>query len=225
MRWFSALLLSVSLASPAAIAEPSPPTEAAAQEVLSQILGELKVAYASIDAIQADFVQVVRSPTFGDNPPQAGTLTVAKPNRMRVEFTGPQAAQFITDGQTLWVYSPENQQVFITPDLSDQRDGLQDLLSSLGALEQRFEVALVEHDAGRALISLRPREGEASQFQQLRIELDRENAALKRLEMVDAFGSVTEMTMNTMNMSPTLPEGLFHFIPPEGAEVIRTDQF
>ena len=201
------------------------PATASAEVPLEALLSAVKARYADTTAISAHFTQVTRSPAFGEGPAQQGTLLIARPRHMRVEFQGADASQFVSDGQTLWVYSPASQQVIVTPDLSGQSDGLSDLLGSLAALEERFEVTRLPADAeGGHRLSLRPRGAEAAQLKALNLTLQADTLLLARLEIVDAFDGVTEMRFSEVALNPAVPEGAFAFTPPPGVQVIRTDQ-
>jgi outer membrane lipoprotein carrier protein len=223
MRWTLALIASMTLSS-VALAEPASNDGVAVQgqdAELEALMEGLAEKYRDTLAIQASFTQSTRSPAFGDGPTQQGTVTIARPRKLNIAFTQGSSAQFISDGETLWVYSPDQDQVIITPDLSQQSDGLSDLIESLSALQERFEVTALPAEPGSHAVSLAPRAG--AQFKALRLTFD-DGLLLTSLEIVDPFDSVTRMDFQGFSLDPTIPDGTFSFTAPEGTTVVRTDQ-
>jgi len=227
MRRTLCLIAALTLSAPAIAESPAAPAPQAAAEAPEAALGALMEAlhqtYKDVTAVQATFTQSTSSPAFGDGPAQQGTLTISRPRMMRVEITGDNPSQFISDGETLWVYSPANSQVIITPDLSEQSDGLSDLIESLSALQERFEVTGLPAEPGQHAVSLAPRDGATAQFKELRLGLDAE-LRLTSLELVDAFDGVTRMDFQDFDLAPAVAPGTFSFEAPEGTTVIRSDQ-
>lgn len=219
MRW--SLVLAAALAlSPPALAQPSP-AQAAEHDAL---LSRLSETYRDVQAIQANFTQTTSSPAYGDGPAQHGQVTIARPRQLRIGFTDGSRSTFVSDGETLWVYAPDQQQVIITPDLSEQSDGLADLLQSLSSLEERFAVTALPAPApGLQALSLAPKDGGSAQFKTLALVFDAQ-LHLSALEITDAFDTVTKMVFEDVALNPSVEAGLFTFTPPEGTAVIRTDQ-
>ena len=234
--WSRAFLLSALAMLPTAsvsLAEVPSPAAADVAEAssLSALLSQIQSHYSGVDALSASFTQVTSAPTMAPMVLEGGTLQLSRPNQMRVTFPGSMGTDVVTDGQTLWVHARASGQVHVTPDLSSQGGagggGLTDLLSSLGSLKERFEVEERPAEPGLRAVSLRPRPGSAEQgqFKELRLELDAASTALTRLEIHDDFGTVTEMRFSDFTVNPELPADTFTFTPPEGAQVIRSDQF
>jgi len=189
---------------------------------LDALLAGLKATYADAEALQADFTQVTRSEHFGEGLVQTGQITLGRPRMMRIAFAGEAGSLFLSDGADLYVYSPLGNQVIITPDLAEKSDGVTDLLSSLSALEERFEIALLPSEGAAIELSLTPKDG--AQIASMQLSMTTEYQ-LTSLAVTDAFDSTTEMRFSNLIMNPDLPEGVFTFAIPEGASVIRSDAF
>ncbi|MDF2152505.1 outer membrane lipoprotein chaperone LolA [Vibrio sp. CAU 1672] len=95
---FSALVLSLSLASVAEAASP--------KDELSQRL-------AMNDGFSADFSQQVISPEGETIMEGEGTVEIARPSLFRWSTTVPDENLLVSDGKTLWYYSPFIEQVSI----------------------------------------------------------------------------------------------------------------
>lgn len=229
LKTSSSLFVLLLLGAHPALATPPAPSSAAAAAAVSEevpldtLLSAITAHYRDAVALSARFTQVSRSPAFGAGPKQTGTILIARPRQLRVELQGADASQLISDGQTLWIYSPANRQVVVTPDLSEQSSGLSDLLGSLGALQERFAITRLAGEAGLHRLSLAPKDGDTAQFKALILDIDASTLELRRLEIVDAFDSVTEMRFSGVTLNPAVAADAFAFVPPEGVQVIRPD--
>src|SRR5437899_2867549 len=97
--WFTLLL-----AVPApAIAQPDP--------AAAQALAKVQKVYDSTKDLHAKFEQTLES-TAGGKKRAAGELWLKKPGRMRWDYAQPEKKLMVSDGSTLWVYEPEDEQAF-----------------------------------------------------------------------------------------------------------------
>ena len=71
--------------------------------------------YDSVRDFKAEFEQTTRSVLFGGagdglSAPLRGEVVFAKPGKMRWSYTEPEASLVVSDGQLLWIYSPERKE-------------------------------------------------------------------------------------------------------------------
>ena len=67
--------------------------------------------YDSVEDFAAEFEQTTRSALFGttelaDAEAARGRVVFAKPGKMRWTYTRPEESLVVSDGTTLWLYSP-----------------------------------------------------------------------------------------------------------------------
>ena len=86
------------------------PAVAAAQE-LEQVVDALEATYGTMTDLRADFTQVARNKSLGQDVKAAGTVYLKKGGKLRWEYTSPAPQQIVSDGTHLWVYTPELNQV------------------------------------------------------------------------------------------------------------------
>lgn len=179
------------------------------------LLSRVKAHYASIETLQADFVQETRSAALGVVR-QEGNLRLERPNRMRWDFEDGRA--FVGDGKTLWMYSRAERQV-IRSQGSFEGSTSASLLQSLDRLDVFFEVsedAAVE-EAGLQALSLKPKE--QGQFVGLTLYLD-DDLKLKKVESRDVLGGTTVLTFANLKHPADIEDDVFVFAVPEGVRVI-----
>lgn len=193
---------------------------------VTDLVKAVEDAYKDVQTLRADFVQVTRSSSMGEGEKQRGRVQLARPRKMRWDFTQPESKLFVTNGTTIWVYTPADKQVFVSDDLGGSDGGMDSLLSNLENLDQFFDVSIVDRQGGADhhsyVLKLSPKGGQA-QFKSLRIELSRKRYDLEKLVIVDAFDNETELTFTNLKVNPALSEGDFSFTVPAGIQVVRSD--
>ncbi|NOY26818.1 MAG: outer membrane lipoprotein carrier protein LolA [Oligoflexia bacterium] len=215
---------------PAAVATVSVPAMAQDAEpaTVTELVAAVGAAYKDVNSLRADFVQVTRSPAMGEGEKQRGKVQLMRPRSMRWDFSSPDVKLFVTDGKTMWVYTPADKQVFVTEDLGgDDKSsgGMDQLLGNLENLDEYFDVTLLDRQGGSQkasyVLELVPKSD--MQFKKLRLELDHRHYGLERLVIVDAFDNETDLSFSNLKLNPTLDPSVFTFVVPAGIQVVRAD--
>lgn len=189
---------------------------------VQDVIDGVESTYKDVQSLQADFHQVVRSAAMGAGPAQEGVVTLARPRQMRWEFQVPDRKLFVTDGKTIWVYTPADNQVFISEDLSGGDGGTEQLLENLDSLDELFDVQLLPGaPEGSVKLSLTPKQD--ARFKKLQLQLSTDGYRLQELVVVDSFDNETVLTFSNLRVNPELPPSVFHFEVPDGATVVRSD--
>src|SRR5205085_9079615 len=74
------------------------------------IVAKLQARYDTTSAFRADFAQRTAVASVGDSDVAKGTVAFRKPGKMRWNYREPDEQQIISDGTTLWIYQPADQQ-------------------------------------------------------------------------------------------------------------------
>ncbi|MEM7252031.1 MAG: outer membrane lipoprotein chaperone LolA [Pseudomonadota bacterium] len=168
--------------------------------------------------IKARFEQKVYDEQLREISASNGTVMVRRPGRFRWDYRGDTLQTIVADGEKVWVYDPELQQVTVrsldlalgnTPAL---------LLSSTRPLDETFVVREFGQQAGADWVELKPL-GDDATFVSVRVGLA--GGQIHVMEMVDNFGQLTELTFQNLERNPSLDASLFSFSPPAGVDVIE----
>lgn len=188
----------------------------------SAILRRAERTYAGVRSMQADFVQRVTVPLLDQTQRSRGTLFHRRPDRFLMRFSDPQGDVIVADGRHLWMYYPsaDAKQVLRTTlaEAGSTVDLQQEFLSDT---DRRFSVTHegVETVGGRPADRLRLIPREPSQYLRVTIWVDREDSMVRRFEMVEQNESVRTLELSNLRPNVSLPDELFRFTPPAGAEV------
>ncbi len=222
LRSFLALLLTSFMFASPALAQ-----DFGSLSTVDEIVKAVEGVYSGVEALQADFVQISRSAALGDEQRQKGRVVVKRPRKMRWEFTSPDKKLFLTDGSTMWIWSPADNQVIVYKDFSASGSDVTGLLSDLNKLNELFEVELVAGEGGDRsyVLDLTPKSAEAGNFKQLRISFTKRHLLVDRVLLTDQFDNVTDLTFSQVKLDAKVDEDSFVFQVPAGAEVITPEGF
>ncbi len=196
-------------------------------------LSGLELFIRSTSSGRADFTQVVTSPPREGQAARvrnsSGTFEFVRPSRFRFNYRKPFEQVLVADGQTLWLYDADLNQVTARAQSSVLGSTPAALIASapnLQALQAEFTLANAPERDGLQWVSATPKARD-SQLQSVRVglrEADKggaKTAELAALEIVDSFGQRSVLTFSRVQVNPAIPAETFRFKPPTGADVIR----
>ncbi len=182
---------------------------------------------------RADFTQVVTSPAregqAARSRTSSGTFEFVRPSRFRFNYKKPFEQIIVADGQTLWLYDTDLNQVTAKPQSAALGSTPAALIASapnLQALQADFTLANAPERDGLQWVVATPRARDG-QLQSVRVGLRESGqggartAELAVLEIVDSFGQRSVLNFSRVQVNPAIPAETFRFKPPVGADVIR----
>lgn len=196
-------------------------------------LGTLELFLKTAASGRADFTQVVTSPPREGQTARtrnsSGTFEFQRPGRFRFVYGKPLPQTIVADGQTLWLYDPDLNQVTARAQASALGSTPAALIAAapdLQALQADYQLANAPERDGLQWVQATPRARDG-QVQSVRVGLrereegGRKTAELAALEIVDSFGQRSLLTFSKVQLNVSLPPETFRFKPPAGADVIR----
>ncbi len=153
----------------------------------------------------------------GRKPQQsAGLFVLQRPGKFRWSYEKPYKQLLVSDGERLWSYDPELNQVAVKK-LGTALGSSPAALLAGRNLEQHFELKEGKAADGVEYVDAKPKGGDAS-FERVKIGFTSNQPV--SMEIHDAFGQVTLLKLSQFEANPALPAALFHFTPPKGADVL-----
>ena len=174
---------------------------------------------------RADFTQVVTAPGKDGQAPRSktstGTFEFQRPSRFKFVYNKPFAQTLVADGQTLWLYDVDLNQVTARKQaqvLGSTPAALIASAADLKALEKDFALKAEPDRDGLQWVLATPKSKDG-QLQSIRVGLRGDQLAA--LDILDSFGQRSLMNFSNFQPASTLPAGTFDFKPPAGTDVIR----
>jgi outer membrane lipoprotein carrier protein len=216
MRYALALLGLLVAVVPAAAQAPN----AALDEAVRGVEG----AYGRMTDLKADFTQTAFNKSLNQTIPASGTVYLKKGGKLRWEYAEPTPQQIVSDGKTIWIYTPTLNQVNTgrAPDALAGPAG--SFLSGLGKLREHFHVRLLnpaqpKDPEGNVQLDLTPKQPLPT-LQRLILAFDPNGWQLRRAVVYDQFENTVTMKFTKLAINSGLEDKLFAFVPPKGVATV-----
>lgn len=172
---------------------------------------------AEVSEFQAMFTQTVVD-SEGNIMEQAdGEFLLSRPGKFRWDYVTPYPQQIVADGQRIWFYDEDLEQITVKSQDETLADTPAGLLSGKSMPEDAYNITAVEKDDDLQWVELTPKDAE-SNFQ--RVQLGFDETGLQQMLMTDAFDQQTNLQFTEVKINPSLAADRFNFIPPAGVDVV-----
>jgi outer membrane lipoprotein carrier protein len=191
---------------------------------LGELVARVQAQYDRTTHLQAHFRQETRLHGFDQVQTGEGQVWIQKPGKMRWDYTKPERQTIIADGDTLWIYVPEDRQVIrerVQATLGSRTPAL--FLAGEGRLTELFTVtgppSQVPGEDGLLQLELIPKEG-PSHYTSVQLGIDPTSYLVVRVTLRDALGNLTTMWFSDIDTTRAVDPALFQFQVPPGVEVM-----
>jgi len=170
----------------------------------------------------AEFEQEVHWRRGSEVKLSKGRVYLQKPGLMRWEYLWPDKLLIVADGRNVYIYSPQDKQVMIFPSgkALSPRTTL-GFMTGKGNLLRDFEILSCEELAeGKVKLLLLPKI-ESPQVAKIALIADAESGAISEIWFWDHLGNLTKIRFFKVKRNVKLSPKLFHFVPPQGVEIVR----
>lgn len=160
--------------------------------------------------------------TAGAAPARAqlsqGSFEFQRPGRFRWSYVKPYQQLIVSDGEHLYLYDQDLNQVTIKPLQGALPSSPASILFGTNDFEHEFEVSDDGVHDGLAWILARPR-AKDTPFE--RIQIGFHDGLPGAMRLTDSFGNLTVLTLSAIERNPVLDPARFTFTPPPGADVLQ----
>ncbi|BCK88546.1 outer-membrane lipoprotein carrier protein [Sideroxyarcus emersonii] len=179
---------------------------------------KLKSFIAGTRSAQAGFTQEVLDKSGKRIQLASGTMQFVRPGKFRWVYQKPYEQLIVGDGKKFWLYDIDLNQVTVKKLDAALGSSPAALLSGDNEIERGFVLKDIEGRDGLEWLQATPKSNETT-FEKILMAFDA-RSELAVMELYDAFGHHTVLRFTELKNNPALPSKLFHFVPPEGADVL-----
>lgn len=173
--------------------------------------------FNDVNTLKATFSQEVRDEKGKLLQKSSGDVVLMRPGRFRWEYREPFPQLILADGDRLWLYDEELEQVTVKP--QDEALGAAPiaLLDQRGTLEEQFRISSAGQRDGLEWVVMVPK---VQDTEFLRVEFGLDDAGIRRMKLLDQFGQTTAIEFSDLRTNSPLSRSMFRFDVPEGVDVI-----
>lgn len=181
----------------------------------------LQQRYQGIRDFAADFVHTYRGGVLRTQTTERGHVIIKKPGRMRWVYTAPERKEFISDGQKVYSYLPQDRQVMVTTLPEDDQATTPALfLAGKGDIARDFTATYAESaPSGTVALKLTPRRPEP-EYEYLIVAIDPATLQIRALTTRDRQGGDSTLTFANLKENQGISDKEFAFRVPRGVDVI-----
>lgn len=198
---------------------------------LKPLIKAMQKRYQSMQTLEAKFTQTAfRHNIMGhlEKLVQKGELRIKKPGMLRWDYTHPEKRLYISNGKTLWIYSPVDKQV-IERRWNSKEVALQFLLG-MGNISRDFDFRLLKTEEKKNFstakghwIYLTPKKKRVDDFGPLEALILNVNPKTKLVSdawIIDPIGSKTHWQFERIRLDKEISDKTFQFQIPKNVQVL-----
>ncbi len=186
---------------------------------VKKIVKEIQDRYEDIAYLSATFIQSEEYKLTGSRNETRGKIYVKDGIQYRLET---EDQIIVTDGKSVWTYSPMNNQVLI--DRVKEGDGSLLPRDLLFKYPRDYIATLVDEQSidGKKyyVLKLDPKEGVYGYIKTMKIWVDTKSYIISTIEYQDFNENISSFEVQQIDTRTSLPEELFHFEIKEGMEIV-----
>ena len=179
---------------------------------------QLKAFIAETHSARASFTQSVLGKSGRKAQVSTGSFLLQRPGHFRLQYDKPYAQLLVSDGDKLWVYDADLNQVTVKTLGQALGASPAALLAGAAEMEKNFLLSDVGSKDGIDWVDAKPR-AQDNGFQEVRLGF-RDNLP-QVLEVRDNFGQTTTLLFSRFERNAKIDARAFRFVPPAGADVLK----
>jgi outer membrane lipoprotein carrier protein len=214
MKMILALAVLLALAVPVAAQTPA----------LDDVIRGVEAAYGKMTDLKGEFSQSALNKSLNQTIDAKGVVYLKRGGKLRWEYAEPTRQEIVSDGKTIWIHTPQLNQVNTgaAPEALSGPAG--SFLSGLGKLRQHFDVRFLNpaqpKDAdGNVVLDLTPKQPLPT-LARLVLSLDAKSYEVRKAVVWDQFENTVTMNFTKVAINTGLPDNLFVFTAPKGTATV-----
>jgi outer membrane lipoprotein carrier protein len=177
----------------------------------------IKAFVAEVKSARASFRQTVADADGRALQESSGSFQFSRPGRFRWVYEKPYEQLIVGDGDKVWIYDRDLNQVTVKALGSALGSSPAALLAGSNDIDAAYDFVSVAGPAGLEWVEALPKDPD-SQFERMRIGFRKGSPEV--MELHDRLGQVTTVRFTKLERNPKLRPDLFRFTPPKGADVV-----
>jgi outer membrane lipoprotein carrier protein len=180
-------------------------------------LARLNTFVSEVSTFEATFSQTVIGADGQIVDEASGLFQLARPGKFRWLYEQPFPQEIVADGEQIWFYDVDLEQVTVKLQNEALADTPASLLAGKVLPEDQYQIETIPSDDGLFWVTLIPKQVDTG-FQVITLAFDEDS--LRQMIMRDSFDQRTRLTFSQVKENVQLPADIFDFTPPEGVDVV-----
>lgn len=148
----------------------------------------------------------------------SGRVALSTPRLFRWEYVKPYEQLIIADGQRVWVYDPDLQQVTKRAQGSEEQNNPLAALIDPSKLGKDYVIKEAGNHDGLDWLELAPKTVTEASFKSARLGFGPQGLAT--MQVIDALGQKTRIIFSNWKRNPAFATGTFRYVPAKGVDIV-----
>ena len=185
------------------------------------LIKKVQNAYNGVDGLRSSFRQKSSLLGMPESFNSRGSLMFLRPGKMNWKYEAPKVQSFVSDGETVWYYEPEVNQVTVGK-LSQSFDTQVPVsfLLGVGKIDESFDPVSRCKVKGYELLNLKPK-GKQGNLKSFSLLVDGKTYLPAGAKMLDSSDTSTEFLFSELKVDNSISPEEFSFTPPEGVDIVK----
>lgn len=168
-------------------------------------------------SMRAQFQQVVTDNQGQKVQEVSGTMQLLRPGKFRWDYNKPYQQEIVGDGERIWLFDPELNQVTVRNMSQAIGSSPAALLAGSKEVEKNFTLENLSDKDKLEWVLAKPKDKDSG-FDEVKLGFSK--AGLERMELQDSYGNLTSIRFSRLERNPALTQQIFMFKPPAGADIV-----
>lgn len=182
---------------------------------------QLRAFINDLQSLQTEFTQDLYDEAGTKIDSASGMLYLQRPGKFHWQYQQPYEQQILTNGETLWIYDSDLEQVTVRDVASNLQSTPAAILGGTANIDELYEITDMGELEGAHWVRLSSLDDE-SQYSDVRLGFEANELGM--MIMSDNLGQTTRIDFSNTQRNVELDENLFDFDAPENVDVLDDRQ-
>ncbi|NOX35572.1 MAG: outer membrane lipoprotein carrier protein LolA [Deltaproteobacteria bacterium] len=189
--------------------------------VKDDILSSIEKKYSG-KSFETKFTQISKLAALDITETASGKAFFSHPGKMKWEYLKPEHHEIITNGKTLWIFRPQENQVMKGDASSFFKSGAGGaFLSDISLIRKNYDIKVKEVTADYVEIELNAKQ-KTPDISSITIRISQKNHDIVRVVTYNAYNDTTMFEFSDIHFKK-IDRDVFEFKPSEGLNIINMD--
>ena len=191
-------------------------------ESAATVVARVQRYYDATKDLRAKFEQQIDSASRAPSK-ASGEVWLKKPGKMRWDYARPDKKVMVSDGTTLWVYDPEDEQAYKQDLRGNTLPAQVSFLLGEGKLDKDFDASFTKLDglgADELALKMVPKVGTTA-YRYIVFVVDGKSGQVKKTVIYGQDGSTNRLSFVDVQQNKGVDDGKFRFAPPAGTHILK----
>lgn len=185
------------------------------EAVAASLPGEIQKAYASINSMRVEFIQILVHKESGSKETRSGVLHYKKPLLVNWQIRQPSPELLVVGPKSIWNVFPDEELAYkYALDITGDSGGIIKIVTGQARLDQDYDLEDESVDGDLRTVRMYPKQPSQAMVE-ARLWVDSTTFLIKKIKVYDFYGNENEITFIRHEPGAATGAEMFNYVPPK----------